>query len=793
MTLRKKTLLISIVITFLLISLINASTRIILLKNITDLEEKYCLENVRRASNVFEHEKRDLLTKANDYAVWDETYTFVQGNNPDFMETNFTPGVMVNLNINFAVVLSGDKNVIASTAFNLVDNHPENLPVALIDRIANEDQSGQMSIDSGAASVIIFDQMPIILASHSISTSLGTGRTNGTLVLGRNITDEFTKNLADITQSSIRIEPYQNSNLAQELLSADHASSSADIFLGVFGNESIAGYTLINDFSNKPVIILRTIMERDIFNQSYNTILVFISVVFVGCLFALLIAVLLLDKQVISRITKLSQAVIRVRLSGKINNRVQVTGKDEITFLGDEINQMLHSLETSDSQLRKSRDELEKRVEDRTAELTQVNEELTYEISERELGQQALTEAYDEISLILSSIPSILIGLGSERRVFQWNNAAENLFKLSLSEVQNKLFFSLPINWDWAAITQAVDKCTHENCKVRLDDFQLLTVNANPRILGITLMPLAQKNEAKPGLLIIGSDNTERLQLEHQVSRKNKLESIGQLAAGVAHEINTPTQLVGSNLRFLGKQLGPVINLIDKYSAFNQTLLAGNADQAALMHLNQVLSTAHIDFFRTEAPKAIEQSLEGIDRIAHIVAAMRFFMHPGSETKEPANLNLIIENALSLSRNEWKNVAKIITDFDADLPAVDCLPSDISQVILIMIINAVHAIQDCAREDSETLGEICIKTRQFNELAEISISDTGIGIPEENREKIFDLFFTTKDVGRGTGQGLAIAYTVIVKKHGGSIDLKSEVGAGTTFFIRIPVRADDYE
>jgi signal transduction histidine kinase len=155
-----------------------------------------------------------------------------------------------------------------------------------------------------------------------------------------------------------------------------------------------------------------------------------------------------------------------------------------------------------------------------------------------------------------------------------------------------------------------------------------------------------------------------------------------------------------------------------------------------------------------------------------------------------ADLNQIIENALSLSHNEWKNVAEIITDLEADIPAVECLPIDLSQVVLNLIINAVHAIQDVAGDEPTTKGQIVITSRQIGELVEVRIADSGTGIPPEIHDKIFDPFFTTKDVGRGTGQGLAIAYTVIVQKHGGTIEFETELGRGTTFIIRFPKKAD---
>jgi len=322
-----------------------------------------------------------------------------------------------------------------------------------------------------------------------------------------------------------------------------------------------------------------------------------------------------------------------------------------------------------------------------------------------------------------------------------------------------------------------------------MDDVMLENQAEQTRILGITLTPLMLRDKEHPGFLLIGADITERRLLEQQVVQSNKLEAIGRLAAGVAHEINTPTQLVGSNLRFLGEQLEIFLMRPDPSSQPNEAVMIGTSTHGTDRISEKDSTIAQIEYFRQEAPKAIEQSLEGIERISHIVNAMRYFTHPGGENKEIANLNQIIQNAISLSRNEWKNVAEINTKLEPDLPNVECLPIELSQVVLNIIMNAIHAIQDALDEDPEKIGQIIITSCQLGELIEMRITDNGTGIPKEIQNKIFDPFYTTKDIGRGTGQGLAIAYTVIVKKHGGTLEFESEVGRGTTFIIHLPRKA----
>ena len=275
-------------------------------------------------------------------------------------------------------------------------------------------------------------------------------------------------------------------------------------------------------------------------------------------------------------------------------------------------------------------------------------------------------------------------------------------------------------------------------------------------------------------------DITERLALESQLAQAQKLESIGQLAAGIAHEINTPAQYVGDNIRFVRDSFTEMNALL---GALQQLATSG---EPLARTLTETLQKADLDFLREEIPKALEQSADGCQRISSIVKAMKEFSHPGAD-KTPVDLNRAIQSTITVATNEWKYVAEIRTEFDPALPHVTCLPGEFNQVILNMLVNAAHAITDVVGDGARGKGVITVTTRQVGEFAEIRISDTGCGITPEIREKIFDPFFTTKQVGKGTGQGLAIAHDVIVNKHGGTIGLESEPGKGSTFIIKIPV------
>ena len=787
MTLRNKSIIIIVTISLLIISLVNASARFILLKSFSNLEEEYCIKNVQRAFNAVTTEKNNLLSHASDYATWDDTYAFTENLNPAFITSNITPDTFINLNINFFIIMDKSGQVIVSHGYDLIKNEPLAISTNLLDQIINLPNSQNPNLKSGSAGFVLINDQPILMAYHPILTSRSEGPQHGVLVIGRFLGDSFAAQLSNTTQLSIQIESYINSTLRLEFEGAKQVTDGeTTISINPLNSKNIAGYMMVEDVFNNPVMILKAAMDRDIYNHGYDTILFFIYIVFFGSLFFILTALYLLDSQVTSRIISLSRSVIGVRLSGHLADRVPIKGKDEISSLGNAINEMLQSLEAADYRLRHSRDELEKLIENRTAELVQVNLDLKHEITEHELGRKALSEAYNEIHLIISSISSIMIGVDNNGMVTLWNDVASKLLSLSSDDVVGLDFFALPINWNRDKIAQEAAECVKSNKNIRMADILLRHQTDGIRILGITLTPLFLKDKEHPGFLLIGADITERRLLEDQVGRSNKLEAIGQLAAGVAHEINTPTQLVGSNLRFLGQQLDTILGWLDKLHQQKDAAKTESKIPSLIMGSEKDVTLAQLEYFKQEAPKAIEQSLEGIDRISHIVTAMRFFTHPGSENKEIADLNQIIQNAISLSRNEWKIIAEIKTDLDPNLPGVECLPIELSQVVLNIIINAIHAIQDSGEEK----GQIVIVSRQAGELIEVSITDNGTGIPKEIQSKIFDPFFTTKDIGRGTGQGLAIAYTVIVKKHGGTLEFESETGKGTTFIIRLPRRAN---
>jgi two-component system NtrC family sensor kinase len=283
------------------------------------------------------------------------------------------------------------------------------------------------------------------------------------------------------------------------------------------------------------------------------------------------------------------------------------------------------------------------------------------------------------------------------------------------------------------------------------------------------------------------SIESERNAIEVQLRHAQKLEAIGQLAAGIAHEINTPTQYIGDNTRFIRDAFADLTKLLASYEELLLGCKQESVNPQLIADAESARQAADLDYIQVEIPKAIQQSLEGIERVATIVRAMKEFSHPGTGQKSAVDLNHAIESTITVARNEWKYVADVVRHFDPKLPPVPCLAGEFNQVILNLIINATHTIADVIGDGSKGKGTITITTRQDKEWAEIRVQDTGAGIPEKIRNRIFEPFFTTKGVGKGTGQGLAISRSVVVDKHGGTIAFETQAGKGTTFIIRLPI------
>jgi PAS domain S-box-containing protein len=397
-----------------------------------------------------------------------------------------------------------------------------------------------------------------------------------------------------------------------------------------------------------------------------------------------------------------------------------------------------------------------------------------------------LQAAHAETELFLRSIPSILIGMDSQGRVTRWNLTATNTFGIDDRSVAGRMIEDCGIHWLHPAMkaeiarwltTESIDRC--DNLAYELE--------GNTRFLGLQVLRIPAKSGEPTGFIITGADITERRGLEERLRQAQKLEGIGQLAAGIAHEINTPTQYVGDNIGFLKESWGLVAEFLNFCGTVRLECAGGPVSPEHLRQFCELHQKCDMEYLLKEIPNAIDQSLEGVQRVAKIVKGFKEFSHPGSEEKRAININQAIETTITVARHVWKYCADVDTALDSALPLVPCLVGEFNQVMLNLIVNSAHAIGSVVEQSGKGKGTITISTRRDGEWARIAVADTGAGIPVEFQSRVFEPFFTTKEVGKGTGQGLALAHNVIVNRHQGQLWFESEVGHGTTFFVRLPL------
>ena len=394
--------------------------------------------------------------------------------------------------------------------------------------------------------------------------------------------------------------------------------------------------------------------------------------------------------------------------------------------------------------------------------------------------------ALSHLAAIVDSSETSIVSIDLDGSILSWNPAAERIYGYTREEsIGRSISFIFPADRQ-QELANLLHRVKQGEGIRHIETVRIRKDGENIPVFA-TYSPLSDASGKIIGACSIATDITERKLLERQLLQAQKLESIGQLAAGIAHEINTPIQYVGDNTRFLRDSFGTLNQVCGAYHELLAALERG-ADPAPFVSTVQALiESARVEYLCSEIPSAIEDSLDGVSRVAEIVRAVKEFSHPGPAEKIPSDLNRAIASTVLVCRNEWKYVAELSMDLDPDLPPVQCVAGEFNQVMLNLIVNAAHAISDVVAARPGAKGTILVSTRRVGDLAEIRVRDTGSGIPEAVRPNVFNPFFTTKPVGKGTGQGLSVAYGVIVQKHAGTISFETEMGVGTTFIIRIPI------
>jgi PAS domain S-box-containing protein len=404
-----------------------------------------------------------------------------------------------------------------------------------------------------------------------------------------------------------------------------------------------------------------------------------------------------------------------------------------------------------------------------------------------ELARNELEEAREQLEAVMSCAPAFIATIDAEDTILFLNRTwpllragqAVGASWKSLVEPSRQAPLA-------AALKSVFDLGTHESHHAVVDGpdgrQRWFSNHVGPMRLGGRIA----------AAVVISQDVTNAKLAELELADAQRLASVGTLAAGVAHEINTPVQFVSDSIHFVREASAEVFSLIETLDGLRRRVLDGcppSELMAAAVSASSTVEAADLEYLRDNVPQALGRALDGLDRVATIVRSMKEFAHPAQKEMAPIDLNRAIAATLTVATNEYKYVADLETAFE-ELPPVVCHINDINQVVLNLVVNAAHAIADVV-SGTHQRGKIKVITRHQDHHAVIYISDTGPGIPEEIRTRIYDPFFTTKEVGRGTGQGLAIARAIVKDKHCGDLSFETTLGVGTTFSIRLPIEGKD--
>ncbi|MBS2023489.1 MAG: HAMP domain-containing protein, partial [Deltaproteobacteria bacterium] len=450
----------------------------------------------------------------------------------------------------------------------------------------------------------------------------------------------------------------------------------------------------------------------------------------------------------------------------------------EVDHAGDELSTVAHAFSAMLQQIRSLISNMQQMAKSENERLQGLVRAATAEVSAANDKLRAASEFLQEV---YKAMPSALVVFDAEGRIQAANQASEALFERPQRELVGAdltALFEAPAASELLALARTQALLRGE--KVGLSKSgQGLPVFVSATTLG------QGAGGAPRGVVCVVLDLREQKRLELELRQAQKLESVGRLAAGIAHEINTPVQFVSDSVHFVQTAMEDLGNILTQQHAVVQAVIEGQGSAEQAQAALDVEAELDLEYLRENVPKALARSVDGLGRIAEIVRSMKAFAHPDQKDMGLADLNKAIESTIVIARNEYKYVADAHLALEK-LPLVSCHLGEVNQVVLNIVVNAAHAIGDRMRATGAR-GNIWVATRTEGASVVISIRDDGGGIPKAIRERVFDPFFTTKEVGRGTGQGLAIARSVIVDKHKGELTFESEEGVGTTFFIKLPI------
>ena len=678
-----------------------------------------------------------------DWAMWTETYNFVLGKNEGYVQANLDYVSMSNIGVNLIAFASVESELQFARLIDLEGlrelSYDESFfPSFIVNRAPLEGEGENVT----TRGVIATSMGPMYVTSHPILKDGRIGPPAGTLVMGRLMNESWRKEIADQARVGFRLHDLRNGDATA--YNDEIAARLQDGGRWPIKDQSIVrDYNLVQDIEGADALLVEVLTPRDITTQRERVQLIGTGSVLASGLIIMLVLTYALRRIVIARLNGLTSHIASIDKTDEFRPNDYAHAGDEIGLLAQQFDDLMLDYKAADENWR-----------------------LPSLIASRSRHPIVFTDPDGVVKYANPAFKELLqfhdcdCGRCTLRDVFKLQGLGEGDYGEMLASVR--------ANKPWTM------------------EFASAAANDPVTETRILVTPVNSEDGELVNISVYYSDITDTKSLERQLMQAQKLESVGQLAAGVAHEINTPAQYVNDNIGFFKDSVDDIIALLDAL-----TKMVHKEDvQVPADAIRSVLEEADAEYLQEEMPKAIAEAQDGIGRISKIVRAMKNFAHPSTEIS-PVDINGSIESTVTVASNEWKYIADMHLDLCPDLPAVPCNAGQINQVILNIIINAAHALEEHHGSDPGQKGQITVSTSHDDGWVEIRIADNGPGMPDSVRERVFDPFFTTKEVGKGTGQGLSIAFDAIVNKHGGKLDVVSEPGEGACFVIRLPLERQD--
>jgi PAS domain S-box-containing protein len=669
-----------------------------------NLENENLDSNIRRATFALTVTTNQLVTNSQDWAAWDDTYNFAQiGNsaygNQDYVDNNFLDRIFEDKKLNLVVVVDSSGKTVYGKAYDLNQHQAIPIPQEVNSYISSGKLPKFTGAQAGASGIILLPGIPLLISAQPILTSVFQGPSTGTLIFGVFMDSSFVAQLSQSTQTTIDIWQENNTQIPSDYQKAKNALSAAGgNFTLPLNSKYAAGYTLINDIYGNPAVILKTTAPRDVYNQGRLTVIFLFVVLGLASILFGLFFIFIMKKTILRRFAALTEGVGIIGSTGDVSKTISlpspmIKGKDELSDLADNINNMLGKIEESESKLQ---------------------------------TQKYLFER------LLLYIPALVLVVDGNAKITLVNRAFCTLYNIREEDAVGK---NLSIFFPAEEIT-AAGKII-QNIEGSVTNYEhRFTIGKQERILDTTIITVSP-NE----FLLIARDITQQREEQEKIYLNDRLASIGEMAAGIAHELNNP--------------------------------LTG------IVMLSQLLMQTD---FTPEVKKDLSDINSEATRATDVVRNLLAFARKQPPAKRLTQINKIINDVLRLRHYEQTvNNITAVTNLDPDLEEIMVDNIQIQQVFLNLILNAEYSMIHAHKK-----GQLEVDSFVSDGKVVVSFTDDGEGIKEEDMRKIFQPFFTTKEVGVGTGLGLSLCFG-IVKRHGGQIYVKSKYGSGATFTIELPI------